>query len=90
MIKDFRALLDNTQDAMHRVTIYNSTRDVLKHKSRSKTYISDEQPHSMELCIYHDIQVQVECLMVKAYPRFVDVQEARAGTEGTDGMTRYG
>jgi hypothetical protein len=62
MIKHFRALLDNTQDATHRVTIYNGTREFLKHKSRNKTYISDEQLHTMELCINHGIKVQVEGL----------------------------
>jgi len=41
MIKDFRALLDNTQDAMHRMAIYSGTREFIKHKSRNKTYISD-------------------------------------------------
>jgi len=55
MIKDFRALLDNMQDATHHVTIYNGTQEFLKHKSRNKTYISDEQLHAMELCIYHGI-----------------------------------
>jgi len=62
MIKDFRALLDNTQDAMHRVTIYNGMREFLKHKSHNKTYISDEQLHTMALCIYHGMKVQVEGL----------------------------
>jgi len=62
MIKDFRALLDNMQDATHLVTIYNGTREFLKHKSRHKTYISDEQLHAMELWIYHRIKVQVEGL----------------------------
>jgi len=62
MIKDFRALLDNTQDAMYRVTIYNAMQEFLKHKSRNKTYISDELLHPMELCIYHGIKVQVEGL----------------------------
>jgi len=62
MIKDFRALLDNTQDATHRATIYNGTREFLKNKSRNNTYISDEQLLSMELCIYHGIKVQVEGL----------------------------
>jgi len=51
MIKDFRALLDNTQDATHRVAIYSGTREFIKHKSCNKTYISDEQLHAMELCI---------------------------------------
>jgi len=59
MIKDFRALLNNTQDATHSMTIYNSTREFLKDQSRNKTYISDEQLHAMELCIYHGIKVQV-------------------------------
>jgi hypothetical protein len=39
MITDFRALLDNTQDTMHRVVIYSITRVFIKHKSRTKTYI---------------------------------------------------
>jgi len=62
MIEDFKALLDNTQDATHRVAIYSSTREFIKHKSRNKTYISDEQLHAMELCIYDGIKVQVEGL----------------------------
>jgi len=62
MIKDFRALLDNTQDAMHRVAIYSGTREGIKHKSRNKTYILDEQLHAIELCFYHGINVQVEGL----------------------------
>ena len=62
MIKDFRALLDYTQDTMHRLPIYSGTRELIKHKSRNKTYISDEQLHTMELCIYHGIKVQVEGL----------------------------
>jgi len=62
MIKDFRALLDNTQDATHRVAIYSGTREFINHKSDYKTYISDDQLHTMELCIYHGIQVQVERL----------------------------
>jgi hypothetical protein len=55
MITDFRALLDNTQDGTHRMAIYSGTPEFIKHKSRNKTYISDEQLHSMELCIYHGI-----------------------------------
>jgi len=60
MIKDFRALLDNIQDAMHRVAIYSGTLEFIKHKSRNKMNISDEQLHAMELCIYHGIKVQVD------------------------------
>jgi hypothetical protein len=62
MIKDFRALLNNSQDATHHAAIYSSTQEFIKHKSRNKTYISDEQLHAMELCIYHGIKVQVEGL----------------------------
>jgi len=62
MIEDFRGLLDNRQDATHRVAIYSGTQQFIKHKSRNKTYISDEQLHAMELCIYHGIKVQVEGL----------------------------
>jgi hypothetical protein len=60
MNKDFRALLNNTQDAMHRVAIYSGTPECIEHKSCNKTYISEEQPHPMELCIYHGIRAQVE------------------------------
>jgi len=42
MIKDLRALLDNTQKATHRAAIYSGTHEFIKHKSRNKTYISDE------------------------------------------------
>ena len=61
-INDFRALLDDTQDATHRVAIYSGTQEIIKHKSRNKTYISDEQLHAMALCIYHVIKVHVEGL----------------------------
>ena len=61
-IRDFRALLDNKQDATHRVIAYNGTREVLNHTSSNKTYISDEQLHAIELCIFHGIKVQVEGL----------------------------
>jgi len=61
-IKDFRALLDNKQDVTHHVAIYSSKLEFIKHKSCNKSYISDEQLHTMELCIYHGIKVQVEGL----------------------------
>jgi hypothetical protein len=51
ILKDFRGLLNNTQEATHPVTTYNGTRELLQHKSCNKTYISDEQLHAMELCI---------------------------------------
>ena len=62
IIKDSRALIDKRQDAKHRPAKYRGTREVIKHKSRNNTYISDEQPHAIELCIYHCIMVQVEGL----------------------------
>ena len=51
MIKDFRVLLDNTQDVTHSVTINHSMQELIKHKSRYKMYISDDQLYAMELCI---------------------------------------
>ena len=62
MIKDFRVLLDNTQEAMHQVAIYSGTWEFIKHMSRNKTYISDEQLKAMELCIYHGTKVEAEGL----------------------------
>jgi hypothetical protein len=61
-IKDFRALLDDTQEAMHHAAIYCGTQEYIMHKSCTKTYILDEPLHAMELCIYHGIKVQVEGL----------------------------
>jgi len=60
MIKNFRALLDNIHDAKHRVAIYSGMREFFKHKGHNMTYISDEQLHAMELCIYHGIEIHVE------------------------------
>jgi len=62
LIKDFRALLDNTQDTMHPVGIYSRMQEFIKHKGRNKTYMSEERLHSMELCVYHGIKVQGEGL----------------------------
>jgi hypothetical protein len=62
MLKNFRTLLDNTQDATHRVAIYSGTREFIKHKSRNKSYLSDDQLDAMYLCIYHGNKVQVEGL----------------------------
>jgi hypothetical protein len=60
MIEDIRALLDNTQDAMHGVPIYSCTWVCIKHTSRNKTCISDEQLRAIELWIYYVIKIQAE------------------------------
>jgi len=65
MIKNFRALFVITQDSTHRVAIYSGTQELIQHKSRNKTSISDEQLHPMELCIYHCMKVQVEGVNVE-------------------------
>ena len=62
MINDFRALLDNRHDATHYMAIYPGTREFIKYKCRNKTYVSDEQLHSMELCLYHGIRIHVDGL----------------------------
>jgi len=87
MIKDFTGLLDNMQDATHRVTIYNGRREFFKHKSRNKTYISDEQLHAMELCIYHGIKVQVdglECERISQIHQRTGSQSWRRGDRRND------
>jgi hypothetical protein len=60
MIEDFRALLDNRQDATHHVVLYSCMREFNKNKSRNKMDISDEPLHTMQLCIYHCIKVPVQ------------------------------
>jgi hypothetical protein len=62
MINDFRILLNNTHDAIHHESILSGTWEFITQKSHYKTYISDEQLHTIELCIYHGINVQVEGL----------------------------
>jgi len=62
IISDFRALLDNTQVTTYHMTIYIRTQQFLKNMSLNKMYISDEQLHAMELCMYHAINVEVEDL----------------------------
>jgi len=37
MIKDFRELFDNMQEATHRVAIFSGTQEFIKHKSRNMT-----------------------------------------------------
>jgi len=87
MITDFRALLDNTQDATHHVPIYSGTREFIKHKSRNTTYISDEQLHPIELCIYHGIKVQVDGLddeLISQMFRCTGSQSWRGGDRRND------
>jgi hypothetical protein len=62
IIEDFRAFLDNMQDATYWMAIYSGTWEIIKHKSHNNRYISDEQLHTMEHCICHGIKVQVEGL----------------------------
>ena len=62
MIKDIRALLNNTPDATHLMAICSGTREFNKHMSSNKAYILDEQLHAMELCIHHGIKVQFQGL----------------------------
>jgi hypothetical protein len=87
LIKVFRALLDNTQDTTHCVAIYSGTQEFIKHQSRKKTYISDEQLHAMELCIYHGIKVQAEGLdheHISEMCRRTGSQSGRGGNRRND------
>ena len=87
-MKDFRALLNNTQDATHRAAIYSGMRGFVKRMSRNKRYISDEQLHAMELCIYHGIKVQVEGLegqRISQMCRCTGSQSWRGGNRLHDG-----
>ena len=59
IIKDFKGLSDNMQDATNRAAIYSGTREFVKHMTGNMTYISDEQLHVMELCINHGIRVHI-------------------------------
>jgi len=89
MIKDFRALLDNTEDAAHHVARYSGTPEFIMQKSRNKTYISDVQLHAMELSIYHGIKVQVESLngeCISQMCRYTGSQSWRGGDRRNDSV----
>jgi hypothetical protein len=60
MVKDYRALLNNTGDVMHCVVIYRGTRELIKHKSHNMTFILHKKLHALELCIFHGIKVHAE------------------------------
>jgi hypothetical protein len=62
MNTQIKAFLDNTQEATHLVAKSRCMWELITHKHRNTTYISDEQLHAMELSIYHDTKVQVESL----------------------------
>jgi hypothetical protein len=59
MIKEFRALHDNTHNAIHCTAIHSGTQEIIMLRRHNRTYISDEQLHAMELFIYDCIKVQV-------------------------------
>jgi hypothetical protein len=60
IIKDCKAFLDNPQDPMHRVAIFSGRWELISHKCRKTTYISDEQRQAIELSNYHGITAQVQ------------------------------
>jgi hypothetical protein len=62
MIKDFRALLDNTPDATNRVALYSHMEEFINYKGPNMVYIWDEQLDAMERYIYHVMKHQVEGL----------------------------
>jgi metal-dependent amidase/aminoacylase/carboxypeptidase family protein len=82
MIKDFTALLDNTQDATHCVGISSGTQEIIEHMSHSKMYILDEQLYAMELCISHGIKVQVEGLEGERISQMCRCTGSQSGWEG--------
>jgi hypothetical protein len=59
MIKDFRALLGNTQDAMHCMAICRAMLECIQHHSYFKCYLSADQLHAMDLIVHHGIDLQV-------------------------------
>jgi len=61
-IKVVRIWLDNRQDAMHHIGIYNGTWESNKQQSHITTYMSNEQLQAMELCIIHGIMVHTNSL----------------------------
>ena len=60
MIKQFRALLDITQDATHSLAISSGMHEFIKLKSCNETHISHNQLHAMERCIERGIKVPVK------------------------------
>jgi len=72
---------------MLRVAIYCSTRECIQQKSRKKMYLLDEHLHTMELCSYHGIKVQVEgseCERISQMCRCTESQSWRGGDRRND------
>jgi len=90
VINDIRDLLSNTRDTTHHVAIFSGTRECIAHKSRNMTYMSDEQLHAMELCIYHGIQVPVEGIECEHISQMCRRTGSPSWHIGTDGMTGCG
>jgi hypothetical protein len=49
MIDDFGSLRNNWEDAIHHLAICSRIRELIKQNSHNRTFISDEQLHTMEL-----------------------------------------
>jgi hypothetical protein len=62
MINHSRVVLENTKDASHCVALHSGAWKSFTHMSCNKTYISDDQLHALEVCIYHGIEAQVDGL----------------------------
>jgi hypothetical protein len=60
MMKDFRVLLDDTQNETHHMAVYSSLQEFIKHRSHNKKYISNELLPAMERCSHHGTKDQVE------------------------------
>jgi len=81
-IKDFRALVHNTQDAIHHMAIFTATQEFIKRKSCNMPHILDEQQHAIELCIYHCINVQVKGLEGERMSQMCSCIECQSGRGG--------
>jgi hypothetical protein len=62
MIEDFGELLDNMQDATHRMAIYSNMPEIFNHRRCNNKYVSEEKLDAIELGIYHCIMVEVKGL----------------------------
>jgi hypothetical protein len=82
MIEDCRALHNNTHDATDHVAISCGTWEFIKHMSRNKTYILDEQLHSMELSVDHGIKVEVEGLDGESISQMYQSKGSQSGRGG--------
>lgn len=86
-INNFRVLLSTTQDTTHRIAWYNGRWELPTHKYRIGCTFQINNCMQRSPVLTMILRFKLRVWKVNPYLRLLDAQEARAGEEGTKGMT---